>query len=748
MEEATDALNGAIRALEHAVSHPTLVVATTGTTSGGKSAIVNYLCGAQLMPVAVQEMSAGTVTLEHCLGDRTVLITPTAGAVWETGEFPVATPEDVRQRLEPVMNAYREHRQTGLDPPLFRVRFPLRIGTQADRCGLPDGSRIVVLDLPGLNYVGDKSNGDVIRELCRQALCLVTINSEATDPKARAALVQQVVEEVRKLRGSPARMLFIANRFDVFQRDKCPDEQSRKFVDSLQRDIRQRVAEVLPEWREEAAKLAVIPFSSEPALYGLQVAEGTEDEQAAALERLDRFYSFLVPDHIRDLLPRVVSKATSEQRRSVALAVAQTSYGTQFREAFERHVACNLPMLLLPQHLAKIRDALVHPLTAVDSEVNARIASARNRCDEEIARIEAAANGLQALRDRIRQQLEPLSSHQKGSGGTARERLAQAATEVAKRTKVGDDVLAPLMRWIGALEAAADALLDEVRRALCGEDLKGPSVRGLPTGTRNQLSVACEALSQCGYSADFARKGGRITRTGSGAKDQLRQIRSALRNLGRAVVPAIKAILQERCSIEAESICSALERLFAHQNRALIQEAARLAPELRGLQLPLSTIDRIDERLSWSIEVSLDVDLTTTTRRQQTGTETVTRSKRQWYTLWIWKKEWEEEIPIYGDVEYHHLDVPSVSDLCGGIYEQFLAAKPEETFLLWLDRQLDKFHDRVRAFHEERVAEYKRRLVDAKKNAQVVHDDTVKELERLQVLFNSADTALRKLVRY
>ena len=72
-----------------------------------------------------------------------------------------------------------------------------------------------MLDLPGLSYVGDESNMEVIKQ-CREALCLVTYNSQETDPQKIKTLLLQVVEEVKGLGGAPKRMLFILNKIDVF----------------------------------------------------------------------------------------------------------------------------------------------------------------------------------------------------------------------------------------------------------------------------------------------------------------------------------------------------------------------------------------------------------------------------------------------------------------------------------------------------------------------------------------------------
>jgi ribosome biogenesis GTPase A len=61
----SDNLEIAINKLVDELRNPTLTLATTGTTSSGKSTLVNLLCGAEIVPVAVSEMSAGAVTIEY-----------------------------------------------------------------------------------------------------------------------------------------------------------------------------------------------------------------------------------------------------------------------------------------------------------------------------------------------------------------------------------------------------------------------------------------------------------------------------------------------------------------------------------------------------------------------------------------------------------------------------------------------------------------------------------------------------------
>jgi len=65
IHELSSNLEKALEVLINELRHPTLILATTGTTSSGKSTLVNFLCGADIVPMAQREMSAGTVTIEY-----------------------------------------------------------------------------------------------------------------------------------------------------------------------------------------------------------------------------------------------------------------------------------------------------------------------------------------------------------------------------------------------------------------------------------------------------------------------------------------------------------------------------------------------------------------------------------------------------------------------------------------------------------------------------------------------------------
>ena len=175
--------------------------------------------------------------------------------------------------------------------PRSELEYPTYVGGAPDVLGLPADCGFRVLDLPGLKYVGDPLNSAVIRE-SRDALCLVTYNSEETDEGKQEALLDQIVAQVKELGGSPVRMLFVLNRIDAARRDLKIGEDWRPredaFVDRIAGRIRHRLATALPEYADDVRALDVIRLSTQPALLAhlMRGAPGPERTFAAGRGRL------------------------------------------------------------------------------------------------------------------------------------------------------------------------------------------------------------------------------------------------------------------------------------------------------------------------------------------------------------------------------------------------------------------------------------------------------------------------------
>ena len=108
------------------MAHPTLILATTGTTSSGKSTLVNLLCGAEILPVAVQEMSAGVVTVEYS-ETPALAIHDTPGAMWACGRWENLSDGAIYDRLDRLMKTYlqsKEDEQIGVARPQSTIYYP------------------------------------------------------------------------------------------------------------------------------------------------------------------------------------------------------------------------------------------------------------------------------------------------------------------------------------------------------------------------------------------------------------------------------------------------------------------------------------------------------------------------------------------------------------------------------------------------------------------------------------------------
>ncbi len=245
------------------LAHPSLVIATLGTTSSGKSTIVNALMGRRIAPIEAGEMSGGILHLKHS-EERRLVVEETPEAVWETGEWSDLGDAELYARIQTVMNAYhRERRKRDLMAPQVRVQVPLLPARDLKLSGLPEGVEIEFLDLPGLKSVQDRANLAVIQEQMGKAFSLVALDYMQVDEQHRQKLLGELKQVVEYLGGRTDAMIFILNRVDNRGADDLPLETR---LEQLKVEIKEILGlETLPD---------VIPFSAR-LLYYAQCAWGT-----------------------------------------------------------------------------------------------------------------------------------------------------------------------------------------------------------------------------------------------------------------------------------------------------------------------------------------------------------------------------------------------------------------------------------------------------------------------------------------
>ncbi len=243
--------------------NPSLSIATLGTTSSGKSTIVNALMGRRIALIEAGEMSGGVLTLRHS-EDQKLIIEATPDAPWETGEWAGLSDNELYEKIRGVMNTYHQCRkEKECIAPKITVAAPLFPARDVGLSGLPEGINIEFLDLPGLKSVQDRANLAVIQPLVGKAFSLVALDYLQVDEKHRGKLLEELKQVVSYLQGRTDSMIFILNRVDSRGSDDLPVEVR------LER-LRIEIKDVL-----ELADLPdVIPFNAR-LLYYAQCAWGT-----------------------------------------------------------------------------------------------------------------------------------------------------------------------------------------------------------------------------------------------------------------------------------------------------------------------------------------------------------------------------------------------------------------------------------------------------------------------------------------
>jgi stress response protein SCP2/GTPase Era involved in 16S rRNA processing len=492
----------ALQRLNSDLESPTLILATTGTTSSGKSTIVNLLCGADLMPRMAQEMSAGVVYIHHSPDKKRKLkIHQTDGAFWECGEWHDLSDEQIQERLKIVMDGFNQRR--GINQPAtphIELTYPIACFNDENLLKLtsiPLTTQFKIMDLPGLRNQQDNTNGGDIKN-CRDALCLVAYNMEETDETRRLELVNQVLQQIKQMGGSPARMLFVLNRIDVFRKDPDWERYQSEHISKTQAEITDILHRELPEHRDVLATLSYSPLSSLPALHAQRIKTGNYKAQAA--EELDKHFSSLISQEILDDLPRSPSKWSEREFERVSNAVWQNSYGGEFFDNLDGHIQAHFPTLVIPTIVQRFEKEVSDAIGDIAATCYSEMNSSKEDYEKAVALLHEQNAELRSFLDSAKQTLQGafdnlLDDLKKNPGNEEIfEFLAEdlLATDIY-RGRISSDKLNPLYSCFSNIRAAANGVMDGMKQTLDStyRNFSHTTVEQLPERLQEQLAVAC-----------------------------------------------------------------------------------------------------------------------------------------------------------------------------------------------------------------------------------------------------------------
>ncbi len=230
------------------LKNPSLRISTIGTTSSGKSTLVNAMIGRRLAPIDSNEMSAGVLSFTHAEKSR-LIVEKTEKAVWETGEWADLDDEEIYLKLratkeengyDGIMVSYHKEKKirNGLESPRVRIEAPILPVLFPELLQLPSGIRFELLDLPGLKRVEDRQSLKVIQEQVKDTFSLVVMDYNQTDEASRAKLLKELKEVVTAMHGRTSTMIFLFNKINLRSED---DQKIEHRYEKLKEEIAQQL---------------------------------------------------------------------------------------------------------------------------------------------------------------------------------------------------------------------------------------------------------------------------------------------------------------------------------------------------------------------------------------------------------------------------------------------------------------------------------------------------------------------------
>jgi predicted GTPase len=759
IQELSNNLEKALTQLIYELQNPTLTLATTGTTSSGKSTLVNLLCGAEMVPVAVSEMSAGAVTIEYSK-EKSLIIKETPGALWECGEWRGISDDKIYQRLYQAMISYIENRETqpNLACPQSIITYPFRL-LKESQLQLPKGTKVRILDLPGLAYVGDQGNANVIKQ-CREALCIVTYNSAETDSQKVKSLLQEVVQQVKDLGGSPARMLFALNRIDVFRADRSWPESENRFVEKAIRDIKNELTEQLKEYTEDIENLKVVKLSTWPALLSLQIQNQDDIYNTEACTKArNNFYGLI--ENILEDLPGGIKKWTRHDKNRVAEALWEKSYAEEFQENLREHINKHFPQLVIPQIIEKFNIAAGNAIAEWATQTtNAVLNSSEERYQQECENIAQIRSEIKRFLEisnlELREPFEKLDTKIKEVIAKESEDDPVLYLEliIAELTEVEPynllrEKLIPLYDWRRQLGQGIDQVLEAVAKSLeTGRvDLESTNLKKANLLNVNLLGRNLNRLVNLGYTASVAKEGKTMEARTDSEKNQLKQINEELNELAIHLNIVMEDVLEQISNQESNRMYQAVVELFNCHLSHIEKRSNDISPNI-AIKFPESQLTKVNSELTFNFRFEAGFPINQGTWQEPVQVE---KKRREWYTLWIWKRTFYET--EYQTRSSNNAQIPSVKNLLAGWIIQSQTGEPGivNTTVTWLLDQIYVLKKNVDQIQNDIIDRYQARLDKANQEITLdyekqrnVWQPIQQKAQNLAEEFSSLETVLKK----
>lgn len=241
--------------------NPYITIATVGTTSSGKSTILNGMTGRDIAPSDIDEMSAGILSFTPSDKENRLIVSASPEGYWDSKDMANKTDEEFRNEITRIFGIYKIKKSNRkCSAPEIEIRGKFLWNQYKQIFDVPDEVKFRLIDLPGLRKEeGDTKNLQVIQNVLNEVkpLCLLSMDySCIAKPEELEVLLKELSDTVRNLRGSTGSIIFLLNKVDLHN-----DGGASTLEDNIERFrgiVIRRLSAELPKFNFEDIK--IIPF--------------------------------------------------------------------------------------------------------------------------------------------------------------------------------------------------------------------------------------------------------------------------------------------------------------------------------------------------------------------------------------------------------------------------------------------------------------------------------------------------------
>lgn len=240
---------------------PMITIATVGTTTSGKSTILNGFTGRDIAPCNIDEMSAGILTFTPSKTENKLIVKESPEGYWFGKTYQNMSDDNMRTEIERIFGIYKSKKTNRVcSAPQIEVVGKFLWNLNKDIFDLPENIQFRFIDLPGLRRdKGDRKNLKVIQDVLKEVkpLCVLAMDySQLATPEALESLLSELTETIKNLDGSTESIIFILNKVDLYNKG-----QATTLEDDIQKFRKRVIAKLsteLPKYNFD--NIEIIPY--------------------------------------------------------------------------------------------------------------------------------------------------------------------------------------------------------------------------------------------------------------------------------------------------------------------------------------------------------------------------------------------------------------------------------------------------------------------------------------------------------